>query len=264
VRLPDSGDECGGAQRTDALDLGELLTHRMMGAKSLKPLLAIGNLGGQGPQPGEQLGEQRPCETPQSILGIFENPGEGLAHLLDGWWHYDAIVRQQATDLVDQGRTVLDQLRTDAMQGLHVLLLDTLERHTPHVRLANRLTAGRCIVGVSLLARAIGLHIVGAHQAYLVSQCADLAPPMMRSTAGLHADQTPGEIGAKRYKIRPAQSLPQDNAAMGIDAVELKHVLGQINTGRESSWLINARSTSMLVCTAGSAKRSATPARCAL
>jgi hypothetical protein len=52
----------------------------------------------------------------------------------------------------------------------------------------------------------------------------------MRATAGLHVDQTPGEIGEKRSEVRPAQFLPQDDTAVGIDAMKLKDVLGQINT----------------------------------
>jgi len=54
----------------------------------------------------------------------------------------------------------------------------------------------------------------------------------MRPTASLHADQTPGAIGEKRSEVRPAQFLPQDNAAVSSDAMEVKHMLGQIYPDR--------------------------------
>jgi hypothetical protein len=116
------------------------------------------------------------------------------------------------------------------MEGLHVLLCDSFNRYKTHVRAADGFADGSRIMGIRLVPGPIGLHLLGAHQAHLVPQFAPLAPPIMRSASCLPADQTPGEIGQKRSKLRTAEFFLEHNVPVGIDTMQLKHVLGQINT----------------------------------
>ena len=60
--------------------------------------------------------------------------------------------------LICHGSALLDQLFTDAMQALHVLLLKGFNGNKPHVRAGNRLTDPFCIVGIILLVLDIGHH----------------------------------------------------------------------------------------------------------
>jgi hypothetical protein len=132
--------------------------------------------------------------------------------------------------VLDQGRTVLDQLGAEALEGWHVLRRDTLERHKTPGWSADRCTAGGGIVRSMLGPGPRGWHLWGAQQAHRGPQLADLAPPLRRSTACCQADQTPGERGKKREEFGTAQCLPQDDAAGGIDTVERHEGLGQSKT----------------------------------
>jgi hypothetical protein len=62
---------------------------------------------------------------------------------------------------------------------------------------------------------------------------------MMRAGAGLHRDNAGREPLEERKQIRPPQPAPQHRATLGIDAVDLKDGLGEIEAddGDSHGWL---------------------------
>src|SRR6478736_9907876 len=62
----------------------------------------------------------------------------------------------------------------------------------------------------------------------------------MRSAACLHADKTRRQLGKERQHLRSPQRLANDRLSGGIDRVNLKNALGQIEADRANlhrGWL---------------------------
>src|SRR5207342_3871825 len=85
-----------------------------------------------------------------------------------------------------------DQPLTDAMQRLQVELIGGLGDHELHRRSLYRLGNRLSVTEVVLLAFGIGSHVPRRHQPRIVPQRLELATEMMRTDAGLHADQARG------------------------------------------------------------------------
>src|SRR6185295_17057150 len=63
-----------------------------------------------------------------------------------------------------------------------------------------------------------------------VPEFGNLAPPIMRTAAGLHADQTRWQLGEKRQHLLASELPGDDDLALGIDAVDLEHLLCKVDT----------------------------------
>ena len=65
-----------------------------------------------------------------------------------------------------------------------------------------------------------------------MTKLGQLARPVMRGRAGLHADEAGWQLPEKLDDL-PAPQLPGDHRlARRVDAVHLEHVLGEIQTDR--------------------------------
>ena len=73
------------------------------------------------------------------------------------------MLAEQTAHLIDQRGAALEQLLADPMQGLQVLLRFALDRHKPHRRPGHRFAYRLGIVGVSLIALAVGGDELRAH-----------------------------------------------------------------------------------------------------
>src|SRR5207342_3493124 len=122
-----------------------------------------------------------------------------------------------------------DQPLTDAMQRLQVELIGGLGDHELHRRslycLGNRLS----VTEVVLLAFGIGSHVPRRHQPRIVPQRVELATEMMRTDAGLHADQARGHIGKACFHLTTRPLLPQHDCATTIEPNDVERVLTDIN-----------------------------------
>src|SRR6202521_2663795 len=69
-------------------------------------------------------------------------------------------------------------------------------------------------------------------QTHLVTELPQLARPIMRRGTGLHADQAWRRSREKRNHLAAPQLLPHNHLLLGVDPVDLKYVLGDIQTDR--------------------------------
>src|SRR5271166_2232198 len=110
------------------------------------------------------------------------------------------------------------------------LLLDRLHLHKSHrrpaYRLADRLRVGRIV----LVALDISLHILRRHQPNLVAELRQLPCPVVRGGTGLHANEARRQSFEELHHLTAAKLFPDDDLLGRIDAVDLKHVLGDIQT----------------------------------
>ena len=133
---------------------------------------------------------------------------------------------------IDQLGPLAHQQIACSMLHQLTLLLGRLDRYEPHGwtphRLADRLGVG----GIVLVALDVGLHILRRHQTNLMPELRQLARPIMRRGASLHADQARRQSFEERYHLAAAKLLSDDDLLGRVDAVNLKHVLGDIQTDR--------------------------------
>src|SRR5262249_9111140 len=122
-----------------------------------------------------------------------------------------------------------DQPLTDAMQGLQVELVGRLRGHELHCRPLHRLGNRLSVTEVVLLALGIGAHVPRWHQPRIVAQRLKLATEMMRSDAGLHADQTRWHVGKPCLHLAARPLLAKHNGAAIIEADDVERILTDIN-----------------------------------
>src|ERR1022692_4543376 len=112
------------------------------------------------------------------------------------------------------------------------LLLDRLDRDEPHGwapdRFADRLGVG----GIVLVALDVGLHILRRHQTNLVAELRQFTRPIMCRGAGFHADKAWRQSLEELYQLAAAKLLSDGDLLSRVDAVNLEHVLGDIQTDR--------------------------------
>src|SRR4051794_22759261 len=63
-----------------------------------------------------------------------------------------------------------------------------------------------------------------------MTELGDLAPPIMRAAAGLHGHRAGRQRCQERQKLAAAQLLAKDHRARTVSPMELKHVLGEIES----------------------------------
>jgi hypothetical protein len=115
------------------------------------------------------------------------------------------------------------------MLSLDVLGLDFFHGYKAHGWTAHRLTDGRGIMGIVLMALAAGRHTLGAHETDIMPQRAHRPRPVAGPLAGRHTDTTWGELRHTRQELRACQWLTDDHMPLRIYAVELQDGFCQID-----------------------------------
>jgi hypothetical protein len=129
---------------------------------------------------------------------------------------------------VDELRALADQLRARAVQHRQTLLLDALHRNERHARPRHRLADRSGVTRIRLAALDIGLDVLRRHQLHGVPELGNLTPPIVRTAAGLHADQTLRQLGEERQHLFASELPGNDDVALGIDAVDLEDLLCKV------------------------------------
>jgi hypothetical protein len=110
------------------------------------------------------------------------------------------------------------------------LLIGRLRLYKSHRRPANRLADRFGVRRIVLVALDVGLHVFRWHQTNLVTQLRQLTRPIMRRGTGLHADQAGRQRRKKLQHLTAAKLLPDDDLLGCVDAVDLEHVLSDVQT----------------------------------
>ena len=93
---------------------------------------------------------------------------------------------------------------------------------------ADRLGVG----GIVLVALDVGLHVFRRHQPHLVAKLPEFTCPIVGRRAGFHAHKARLQRLEERQHLAAPKLLPNDDLLGRVDAVNLEHVLGDIQTDR--------------------------------
>src|ERR1700751_1337499 len=147
------------------------------------------------------------------------------------------------------------------MQHQLALLLGRLNPYETHGWAPHCLTDCFRVGGIVLIALDVGPHILRWHQTNHVAQFRQLARPMVRPGTGLHTDQARRRSFEERHNLSAAKLLSDDDLLGRANAVNLEHVLGDIQTDRGnlhvdgSPHVIRLRRTTLWHFDAGSGRR---------
>src|SRR5689334_7757950 len=72
-----------------------------------------------------------------------------------------------------------------------------------------------------------------------MTELGDLAAPIVRAATGLHGDRAGRERGQERKQLAPAQLLAKDHRARAVGPMQLKDVLGEIES--DGAHLVHGR-----------------------
>jgi hypothetical protein len=161
--------------------------------------------------------------------------GNDLQQLLDPFTplrSHDAELGQMRPHGIDHLGPLPHQKIACPMQHQPALLLGRFDLYEPHGRPPNRLADRLGVGSIVLVALNVSLHVLRWHQPHLVAKLRQFTRPLMRRGAGLHADEARWQRLKKRQHLAAPQLLPNHDLFGRVDAVDLKHVLGDIQTDR--------------------------------
>jgi hypothetical protein len=144
----------------------------------------------------------------------------------------NAALQQEGANLIDDAGALTDQPLTHPVQGLQVELLDSLGGDKSHRWALQRLGDCLGIAEIILLSLRKRTHVFCRHQPGIVTETLELATEMMRTDAGLHADQARRHVGEPCFHLATRTFLPQRDCAALIETYDLKRVLADIDADR--------------------------------
>src|SRR5882724_4854683 len=113
----------------------------------------------------------------------------------------NATFEQQSTNLVDDCRATHHPTLAHAMQGLHIQLLISLDRHKAHRRPCDSLSDRLGIDIVALVCLHVRLHILRWNQPHFMSLFPQSSAKKMRTSAGFHANQPDVYVGGEAQQL---------------------------------------------------------------
>jgi hypothetical protein len=116
------------------------------------------------------------------------------------------------------------------MKRQHGLLLDILDGDEPHRRPSDRFADRFGLGNIVLVALDVRSHDLWRNQLDGVSQRLQLASPVMRLAAGLHADQARRQVGEEGNKRVALQLLAKNRLAVLVRSAHLEQVLCQVDS----------------------------------
>ena len=121
-----------------------------------------------------------------------------------------------------------------AVEHQAALLLGRFGRHEPHVRPLHRLADRLRVGGIVLLPLHVRLYIGRRHELHGVAKGLQFTRPMMRRRTRFDADHARRELLEEWEDARSPKLLAHDDLAISVDAMDLEHVLCNIETdGRD-------------------------------
>ena len=131
--------------------------------------------------------------------------------------------------MIDDAGALADQARTHPVQRLQVELIRGLRGYELHRRSLHRLGDRLRITEVVLLSLRVGPHVLRRHQPRLVPKGFKLATEVVRSDAGLHADQARRHVGKPCLHLATRPFLTQHDCTTLIVPYDVERVLADID-----------------------------------
>jgi hypothetical protein len=168
----------------------------------------------------------------QALILIARNDRQQLLEPFDPLCSRNAELGQMRPQDIDHLGPLAHQQIARSMLHQAALLLGRLDPYKTHGRASDRLADRLGVGSIVLVALDVGLYVFRWHQSYLVAKLREFTRPIVGRGTGLHADQARRQRLEERQHLAAPELLPNDDVFDRIDPVNLKHVLGDIQTNR--------------------------------
>src|ERR1039458_6565349 len=145
--------------------------------------------------------ETRTSYLRNSLVVWIRDDSEQLLDTVTPNRRNDPELGKMSPDCIDYCGLLTDEQMAGAVQYQAALLLGGLGWYKPHVGPGDCLANGLRVSRIVLLPLDIGLHIRWRDQPQGVTQCLQLALPVVRRRAGLDSDQTWRQLLEERQNI---------------------------------------------------------------
>ena len=146
---------------------------------------------------------------------------------------HDAELGHQAADAIEGGGALFNESLAHPVHRQGRLRILGFDGNETHVGSGHRFANGGGVIGVvlALLAlEAVRRDELGCHQFGRMAQLDELPCPMVGAGAGFHADDAGRQLRQSvEQLIAPHIGLDQHGLAGGIDAMQGKDILGQVD-----------------------------------
>jgi hypothetical protein len=200
--IPDGSDDSRGYLRSHTVDLGNPLSEGARSEGFVNPAIEYRDSAVDLPQEVKELCDGRASAGRQSVLGVLQDLGNCTAKLTDVPGKDQSTVSQKAPDLTGKSRTVVHESLPRAMECLDILLLCRPTGHKAHIGLLQRCANRLCVVGIVLLTKPEGLHVLRADDPNGVSEPFKSFRPEVRAGRGLDADDAGCDLSDQLEQLR--------------------------------------------------------------
>jgi hypothetical protein len=226
--IPNGSNKGGSGHRSDAFNFPKPLAQLASTIQLSDPPITGCDPAIELDQFGLDLDNQLADQHVEVIWGIPCDLGKSPSQLPDVAGDYNAMFGEDATYLIHESRPASHQALANPMESLDRQLFGRLGRNKAHRGSADRLADSLCIIPIVFVRFHIRRHKLRAYQAHLVTKLRKQACPVVRTVGSFHPDQARRKIGKKRRHRAPTQGFAYDNVPMNVDAMNLKHVLRQV------------------------------------
>src|SRR5512139_2034554 len=176
-----------------------------------------------------------------SIGRIGDNPEQLLDTLAPDRGN-DSKLCEMGADHINHCGLLADEQMARTMEHQATLLLHRLGLDELHIGPGDGLADRLCVSRIVLLSLNVWLDVGRRHQAHPMPKRLQLPRPMMRRRAGLNTNKASWQLFKKGQQVTPFQLPPNDHLAIGINAMDLKHRLRNIEADRLNclhNWLLS-------------------------
>src|SRR5579863_5820958 len=143
---------------------------------------------------------------------------------------YNAEFRQMGAQRVDGLRPLADKNLARLQNHCSRLLVDRFYRHKSHSFTDHSFADCLRICRIGFTTLHERLYVGWRDQPHVMAKLGNLPCPKMRPSAGLHSDQARRQLLEKGQHVSPTQLATGDRTTVRLSAVNLKYLLGQIQT----------------------------------
>src|SRR5246127_3523550 len=227
--VANGGNDRGGGLRPNALNFRNSLAGLAFTKYPLDLLIKRRNPTIKVTKKIVELAERFSRHRRQFVLQIRNDLRDRPARAGNALGDGEAAIEQEPTDLTNDGSAMIDHSLSRPMQCLDVLLRDRLLRDKRNVRLPCSYTDRLRVIAVILLPAHKRLYMLRADHLDPMTERLKLTRPVERARAGLDDNGARTNLRQDSKELITHHPTLQKDTTVPVDAMELEHVLGDIN-----------------------------------
>lgn len=155
--------------------------------------------------------------------------GQSLTNLLRRRSENDPVFRQKSPDQVDDRCPNLNDLLSDPMEALKVLVFLRLDRGKGHIGTCHRFADRKGIIEVILVRLHERFHILGRNELHFMAHFLEFPGPITRGPTGLHSNLAGEESHQHLFEFMTSDHFSEDLFPFFVASDQMKDGFCQIN-----------------------------------